>query len=260
MDDKTTQPEQPKLEQTREWTVRQAAELSGVSVRTLHYYDEIGLLPPARVTEAGYRLYGERELARLQQILLYRELDFPLAEIRALMALGGQERLDALGKQRELLSLKRDRLTRLIRLTDRLLKGENTMSFAEFDMTQIEEQKKKYAREVKERWGKTAAYAESEKRTASYGEKEWAEIQGEMEGLFRRFAACMPEGPESPAAQALVKEWQEWISAHFYTCTDEILAGLGQMYTADPRFRENFERTAPGLAEFISAAIAAYTA
>lgn len=260
MDNKTTQPEQPEPEQAREWTVRQAAALSGVSVRTLHYYHEIGLLPPARVTEAGYRFYGERELAWLQQILLYRELDFPLAEIRELMALGGQERLDALGRQKELLSLKRDRLTRLIRLTDRLLKGENTMSFAEFDTTRIEEQKKKYAREVKERWGNTAAYAESEKRAASYGEKEWTEIRKEMDGLFRRFADCMSEGTESPAAQALVKEWQEWISARFYACTNEILERLGQMYTTDSRFRESFEKTAPGLAEFVSAAIRVYTA
>lgn len=249
--------ERPKAGQ---WTVRQTASLSGVSVRTLHYYDEIGLLSPARVTDAGYRLYGRRELARLQQILLYRELDFPLAEIKLLLDSGEAGKKTALEKQKAMLSLKRDRLDRLIQLTDRLLKGENDMSFTDFDSTQLELQKEEHVREAKERWGETAAYGEFQKRSASYGKAEWESIQQEMDGLFRKFAACMREKPDSPAARALVKEWQEFISARFYPCTKEILAGLGKLYTADERFQKNIDRTAPGLAGFISAAIAAYTA
>lgn len=247
-------------EKRREWTVKEAARLSGVSVRTLHYYDETGLLPPARVTETGYRLYGEKELARLQQILLYRELDFSLRDIRALLDSGEAGRRDALEKQKALLQLKKERLSRLIALTDRLLKGENDMSFEAFDRTQIEEQTKKYAKEVKERWGNTEAYRESHRRTAAYGDGDWAAVQEEINGLFQRFAACMAEGPESQTAQALVKEWQELITARFYPCTDEILAGLGTMYTADSRFRETFDKIAPGLAEFIRKAIEAYVA
>lgn len=248
-----------------ELTVREAAELSGVSVRTLHYYDEIGLLRPARVTEAGYRLYGGEELARLQQILLYRELDFSLAEIRDLLSPGEADRReearrDALKKQRALLEMKRARLDRLISLTGRLLKGEPEMDFEAFDTTQIEEQKQKYAEEVKERWGGTEAYRESERRTAAYEKEDWARIQQEMDEIFRSFADCMELGPASPQAQALVREWQEFITANFYPCPKEVLAGLGQMYSADERFQKTFAKTAPGLGGFIAAAIEAYCA
>ena len=127
-------------------TVKQAAALSGVSVRTLHHYHKLGLLVPAQVTEAGYRLYGEKELARLQQILLYRELDFSLEEIGGLLACGPDALHDALEKQSLLLELKRQRLGRIIDLTNRLLKGENIMDFNAFDATELEQQKEQYAR------------------------------------------------------------------------------------------------------------------
>ena len=242
----------------RELTVKETARLSGVSVRTLHYYDQIGLLHPARITEAGYRLYGGEQIARLQQILLYRELDFPLAEIRALLETGEAGRRDALEKQRRLLVLKRERLSRLIRLTGQLMKGEQNMSFEAFDSTQLEEQKQKYAQEVKERWGGTAAYEESQRRTEKYEKEDWEEIEAGMNGIFQRFADCMEQGPESETAQNLVKEWQAFITDRFFACTDEILAGLGEMYTGDERFRQTFEKTAPGLGDFIAAAIRAY--
>lgn len=245
---------------TKELTVKETAVLSGVSVRTLHYYDQIDLLHPARVTEAGYRLYGEGELARLQQILLYRELDFPLGEIRRLLELGEGPRRDALRQQHRLLELKRRRLDAILGLTERLLKGENDMSFTAFDQTEIEACKEKYAKEAEERWGGTEAYAESQRRTAAYGTEEWARIQEEMNGIFRRFADCMGDGPESEKAQALVKEWQDFITAHFYPCSHEILEGLGQMYTGDERFQATFEKTAPGLGDFIARAIRAYCA
>ncbi len=249
-----------KTQKDREWTVKQAARISGVSVRTLHYYDEIGLLRPARVTQAGYRLYGERELARLQQILLYRELDFPLEQIRVLLDLDGGAREEALQRQKSLLELKRDRLNAIIAWTERLLKGENDMSFAAFDDAKIKEQMEQYAKEAEERWGNTAAYKEYRLQAASCRPEEWNKTRSGMEDIFRRFAACMKDGPESPAAQALVKEWQDYITGHFYRCTDDILKGLGEMYTADGRFRENLDRIAPGLAEFLSAAIRAYPA
>lgn len=243
-------------------TVRETARLSGVSVRTLHYYDSIGLLRPAGTTEAGYRLYGEEELKRLQQILFFRELGFPLADIRRILSDPGFDSRKALLEHRRLLTMERDRLDGLLRLVDRILKGEQSMSFQEFDSTAIEAARREYAGEAKERWGSTEAWRESEKKTASYGPEDWAKIQLEAEEIFRAFAAemKMKKPPEDPAVQALVRRRQDFITKWFYTCTDEILAGLGEMYVADERFRKNIDRYGEGLAEFISRAIRAGTA
>lgn len=221
-------------------TVRETARLSGVSVRTLHYYDSIGLLRPAGTTEAGYRLYGEEELKKLQQILFFRELGFPLADIRRILSDPGFDSRKALLEHRSLLTMERDRLDGLLRLVDKILKGEQSMSFQEFDSTAIEAARRKYAEEAKERWGNTEAWRESEKKTASYGPKDWTEIQSQMEEIFRAFAAEMKKPPEDPAVQAL--------------------AGLGGLYVSDERFRKNIDRYGEGLAEFISRAIRASTA
>ena len=155
-------------------TIRQVAELSGVSVRTLHYYDEIGLLAPAAVTGAGYRLYDAAALARLQQILFFRELDFPLADIRRILDDPAFDRRKAMAGHRALLQLKLERLQRLIGLVDGILdgnitdsatKGETKVDFEAFDQTAVREARSRYAKEVAERWGGTEAYRESERRT-----------------------------------------------------------------------------------------------
>ncbi len=239
--------------------VKEMAAISGVSVRTLHHYHKLGLLPPAQVTEAGYRLYGGEELARLQQILLYKELGFPLGEIRGLLNCGQAALRDALEKQALLLELKRRRLGKLISLTQKLLQGEMVMDFTAFDATEIEQTKEQYAQEVKSRWGNTAEYAEYLWRTGAYGKEEWDKVYAGMGDIFRRFAACMGEGPGSPQAQAMVQEWRDFITANFYPCSDEVLQGLGQMYQQDPRFTATFEKTAPGLGGFIAEAIRAST-
>ena len=241
-------------------TVHEVAALTGVTVRTLHHYDQIGLLHPKELTAAGYRLYDEESLARLQQILFFRELDLPLAEIRELL---DDERFDAqatLQKHRRLLAMKRDRLDGLIRLTDEILKGEKIMSFKEFDQTEIAKARAEYAAEAKERWGDTAAYAENERRTRDYDGEKWQQTEEESARIFRAFAAEMDKAPDDPAVQALVVQWRDYISANFYECTDEILAGLGEMYTADPRFQKNIDQHAAGLAAFIAKAIAAHCA
>lgn len=238
-------------------TVKEAAAISGVSVRTLHHYHKIGLLLPAKVTEAGYRLYGQEQLARLQQILLYKELGFPLEEVRPLLDADPSLLQDALEKQVQLLMLKRKRLDKLIGLTQKLLKGETVMDFSAFDTKEIDRQMEQYAQEVKGRWGETLEYEEFQQRTASYGKEDWEKVYRGMNGIFQRFAACMDKGPASPQAQALVKEWREFISKNFYPCSDEILQNLGQMYQADPRFQANFDKTAPGLGSFIAEAIKA---
>lgn len=147
--------------------INEVAKLTGVTVRALHYYDKIGLLKPEEITEAGYRIYSENDLETLQQILFFRELDFSLNEIKEMIQNQLYDKTEALEKQKELLMQKRARLDELITLVEGTLKGEREMSFKEFDMTEIEENKKKYAEEVKERWGTTKAYAEYENKAVS---------------------------------------------------------------------------------------------
>lgn len=237
--------------------VNEAAKLTGISVRTLHYYDEIGLLHPDEVTEAGYRLYGEQSLEKLQQILFFRELDFPLSEIQKIVNSPAFDREKALENHRSLLIMKRSRLDDLIALVDRTLKGETDMSFKEFDMSEIEAAQNKYAKEAEERWGSTEAYAESARRTKEYGKEDWAKITAETEQIYHSFAEKKTLSPADSEVQQLVTDWQNLISRYFYKCSDEILAGLGEMYVADERFTKNIDgKYGEGTADFISKAIA----
>lgn len=238
--------------------INEVAKLTGITVRTLHYYDEIGLLKPSEMTESGYRLYDETALETLQQILFFRELDFPLQDIKDMMANPHFNKAEALSKHRELLLLKRNRLNALIDLVDNTLKGEKDMSFQQFDMTAIEANRKKYAAEVKERWGETAAYAESEEKTKRYDEGQWEALSGEGYAILHEFGEIRHSQPEDEAAQALVKKWQDYITARFYHCTKEILSCLGQMYVADERFTKNIDRFGEGTAAFMAASIAVY--
>ncbi len=238
-------------------TVKEISKIAGISVRTLHYYDEIGLLAPAMVTEAGYRLYGGEELSRLQQILFLRELDFSLKDISAILNSPAYNRDTALAGHREILVKKRDRLNGLISLMDSIMKGNDEMSFKEFDVTEIEAVKEKYREEALLRWGNTQEYAQCKKKTEGYGKEDWQRISAEMDNIFSRLAGCMSEAPESPRVQELVEELRLHICRNYYECTDEILAGLGKMYTEDERFKNNIDRHGKGLAEFIGEAIAA---
>jgi len=235
------------------------AKLTGVSVRTLHYYDQIGLLCPETAADSGYRWYGPADVERMQQILFYRELEFSLKDIRAILADPQYDRQKALKQQRRLLELKRARLDRLLALLEENLKGEQTMTFEAFDAAELEESRRRYADEARARWGHTDAWKQSQERTAGETEEEQAAKAGEMNDIFRRAAALRNTDPASPEAQALVGEWQAFISRHYYDCTSEILAGLGQMYTADERFQKNLDRFGEGTAAFLSAAIAVYT-
>ena len=229
--------------------IKEFAEFMGVSVRTLHYYDEIGLLVPAYVDEyTGYRYYNENSLLRMQEILFYRELDFSLKSIGEILSSPNYDTNKALKVQKNLLTLKKERLERLISAVDDAIKGENVMSA--FDNSEFE----KHKAEAKEKWGKTAAYAEYTEKVAGKNE---ADLFAGMSTVLAAFAACMRAGkqPDSHEAQRLVKDLQDYISTNFYTCTKEILAGLGQMYTADPRFKANIDTHGEGTAQFISTAI-----
>ena len=235
-------------------TVHEVSQISGVSVRTLHHYDAIGLLRPTAVTEAGYRLYDDTALARLQSILLFRELAFPLKEIKQIMDDPQFDQATALEQQIRLLELQQDRLSRLIDLARETMKtGVTHMDFTAFDNSKLEQ----YAAEVKERWGNTAAYQESAQRPAA----EQKDAAAGLMAQFARMGRLRTGDPAGQEAQDAVRELQEFITKHFYTCTPEILAGLGQMYTADDRFRASIDAAGgEGTADFAGKAIAVYCA
>lgn len=231
-------------------TVKEVSKLTGVSVRTLHHYDAIGLLAPSKVTEAGYRLYDDTALKKLQTILLLRELEFPLQQIRDILHRPGFNPVDAISDQIRLLELKRKHLDKLIAHARQIEKtGVIPMDFSAYDNTELE----RYSAEAKEKWGNTAAYKEYEQKKRSGGKFD----PGAMMAIFARFGTLRTASPESDEAQALVKELQEFITAHYYTCTKEILASLGMMYTADDRFRKNIDKAGgEGTAAFAEKAIA----
>ena len=235
--------------------IKEFADATGVSVRTLHYYDAIGLLKPAFVDGAtGYRYYDESALLRMQEILFYRELDFPLKSIGEILSSPHYDRTAALKEQKNLLILKKDRLERLISAIDGAVKGENVMTA--FDNSKFE----KTRAEAKARWGDTAAYKQYEEKAGAYSAQDQNDLAAGMEQIMEAFAVCMKNDAAavSAEAQALVRRLQSYITAHYYNCTDQILAGLGQMYVADERFRQNIDKHGMGTAAFIRDAIEAY--
>ncbi len=236
-------------------TVRQVSELTGLTPRTLRYYDAIGLLRPAALTEGGYRLYDDAALERLQLILLFRELEFPLRDIGAILDTPGFDRQAALEAQIKLLELRRAHLGRLIRQAKKLQKGEKTMDFHAFERGELDE----YAQEVKERWGATAAYQESVQRLKGKTKEEIDTMGQALLELLAELGELREQGPASPEAQEKVAQLQSFITNHYYTCTPEILAGLGQMYVQDPRMQANIDAVGgPGTAAFASQAIEVY--
>ena len=237
-------------------TVNEVSKLTGVSVRALHHYDAIGLLNPTQVTEAGYRLYDDTALARLQTILLFRELQFPLKEIKSILDSPDFNREQALKQQIGLLELQRRQLDTLISFAREIIEtGVNKMDFSAFDKTEIEQ----YKAEVKERWGKTDAYKEYEQKTAGQSEKVQTEAAEKLMQVFAEFGKIKHLAPESDAAQALVKKLRQCITENYYDCTKPILESLGQMYVGDERFKANIDaRGGVGTAEFASKAIEIY--
>lgn len=239
--------------------IKEFSALTGVSVRTLHYYDEIGLLRPSFVDERnGYRYYDEASLLRMQEILFYRELDFSLKCIQDMLSSPDENKARLLQKQKQLLVLKKERLERIIAAVEKAMKGEYVMEA--FDNREYEAKRRQYAQEAKEKWGKTEAYAEYEMKSKGCSDSTQKQLAEGLDAVFAEFAVCLQGGavPQDMEAQTLVKKLQTYISDHYYTCTGEILAGLGQMYVADERFRKNIDRHGPGTAAFAAAAIAAY--
>ncbi len=239
-------------------SVGETAKLMGVSVRTLHYYDQIGLLKPSVISEAGYRFYDSSALALLQQILFYRELEFSLKEIQHILSQPDHDQKQALEQHRTLLVLKQNHIAGLIQLVDETLGGDNTMHTNPQTHDYYDTVKKRYADETKARWGQTDAFRESCENEQTRTRDEAAAIMDEAAKIFQAFADAREMSPSDPAVQQLVHSWQDHISKHHYACTNEILQGLGEMYSADTRFMENIDRYGPGTACFISEAIRIY--
>ncbi len=237
-------------------TVKEVSRLAGVSVRTLHHYDAIGLLKPTQVTQAGYRLYDDTALERLQTILLFRTLQFSLKEIQEILDRPGFDPQEALSQQITLLELQRQHLDELITHARRIQStGVISMDFSAFDTGKID----RYAAEAKAKWGATDAYREFEHKTAGQTPAQMkASGDGLME-IFAKLGAIRHTSPASPEAQALVQELQNFITEHYYTCTKQILRGLGQMYIAGDSMTENIDHAGgPGTAQFTHEAIEIY--
>ena len=238
--------------------ISELSELSGLSVRTLHYYDEIGLLKASEVSKAGYRAYGEEAVERLSQIMFFRELGFPLKDIRGILESPSFDRNAALEQQIKLLKLKREHLDNLITLAEgALVFGMSKVDFKAFDTRKIDA----YMAEAKESWGKSPAWQEYETKVKGQSKaqqdaaaKETMDILAEMGKL-----KAAGEAPDSEAARALVEKLRQHFTKNYYDCTMEILSSLGKMYSGDGRFQENIdEYGGPGTAQFASEAIAAY--
>ena len=237
-------------------TVNEVSKLTGVSIRTLQYYDKIGLLHPAKYTEAGYRLYDDAALETLQQILLFRELEFPLKEIKEIIGSPDFDRSKALGQQIELLRLKKEHIENLIELAKGIkLLGVRNLKFDAFDTRKIDE----YAAQAKASWGQTPAYKEYEEKAKGRTKEEDKKIYQGMIDIFAEFGAIRESDPASGEAQALVKKLQDYITEHMYTCTNEILSGLGKMYSGGGDFTKNIDSFGgEGTAVFASKAIEIY--
>lgn len=237
-------------------TVNEVSKLAGVSIRTLQYYDKIGLLKPARYTESGYRLYDDTGLERLQQILLFRELEFPLKEIKEIITGSNFDKVRALDQQIELLTLKKEHLENLIDFARKLkTKGADIMDFSAYDTSKIDE----YAKKAKEEWGDTPQYKEYEKKSASRSKEDEANMMKGLLNVFAEFGKIKDTDPSSDEAKALARKLQDYITEHFYNCTNDILLGLGQVYVSNREFTENIDKAGgKGTADFACRAIKAY--
>lgn len=245
------------------YTVSQVAHLAGVSVRTLHHYDEIGLLRPPARSPAGYRLYRQADLLRLQQILFYREMDMPLAEIRQVLDDPDFDPVAALHEHRRALEERAGRVGRLLQTVDRTilsltedLMNDDKVTDAELYAGFTDQQREEYAREVAERYD-PAIVAESNRRVREMTKGQWAALGEESAAITQGLAALLDRAPDDPAVQALIARHFATMNL-FYTVTPQIYRGLGEMYMSDERFRAHYDQQAAGLADFMQAAMAVY--
>lgn len=237
-------------------TVNEVSKITGVSVRTLHHYDAIGLLKPTKVTEAGYRMYDDTAISRLQSILLFRELQFPLKEIKSILDSPNFDPVEALTQQIELLELQHKRIGKLISFAREIKdKGVTTMSFEVFNKSEIEQ----YKAEAKAKWGDTQAYKDYEQKAATQSDLKSGEIASRLMTMFAEIGTLRQLSPSAKEVQEKIAALQKFITDNYYVCTDEILNGLGQMYVDDERFKKNIDKAGgDGTADFVRQAISVY--
>lgn len=237
-------------------TVNKVKKLTGVSIRSLRHYDKIGVLKPTDYSKAGYRLYDDTAIEKVQQILLLRELEFTLLDIKEILESPGYNWDSVIEHQISFLTMKKERLEKLIDFARRIKSGEdNTMDFSIFDSTKLEEYKKR----AKEQWEDLPEYQEYEERAKNRTKVEEQDVIKSFMNLFTEFGRLRVLNPENRRVQEHVKKLQCYITATFYNCTDEILSKLGQMYAADGEFKDNIDRAGgTGTAEYTAEAIRIY--
>lgn len=248
------------MENRKYMSVHEVAEFTGTTARTLHYYDEIGLLKPALVTEAGYRQYSRENLLRLQEILFLREVGFALKEIKALMESPNYDTNEALKNHLAILEAQKERINGLISLVKNRIEGKEDVSFAEFSEEKLLELKEQYREEVIERYKDTKSFQEFEERFSKKSQKkqneEWEKFLSTAQNIFERLALYEGKSPALPEVLQLVKEWQDYINEHFYSCDAKMLSCLGELYVNDERFASYINQFGKGnLAGFFREAI-----
>ncbi|MBW6410734.1 MerR family transcriptional regulator [Clostridium weizhouense] len=247
------------------YKVKEVSNMVGISVRTLHYYDQIGLLKSDTITAAGYRLYTEKDLEKLQQILFFKELDFSLKEIKNIIENPGFDRKHALNNHKNLLLQKKERLEKIIDTLEKTINSidggkemDKKEMFNGFDISEIENYKVKYAKEVREKYGNSEAYKENKIKTSKYTKEDWNNIMASGNLIFEKLSKLMDKPKEFSEVQDVIEEWRRYITNNFYNCTPEIFRGLGQMYIYDERFTNFINEIKPELAKFFSEAIEVY--
>lgn len=245
--------------------VGEVAALAGVTVRTLHHYDRIGLLSPSGRTASGYRQYSAADVDRLHQVLVYRALGFPLEEVAALLDDPDADPLEHLRRQHRLLLDRLEADRQLLAAVEKEMEARQMgISLTPEERFEVfgEHDPARYEAEVEERWGETDAYRQSQERSRGYGKEDWLRIKAEGEDLMRRMAEALRAGvaPDSAPAMDLAEEHRQQITANFYDCPPEMHAGLGRMYVEDERFTATYEAVAPGLAQWVSTAVQANAA
>jgi DNA-binding transcriptional MerR regulator len=245
--------------------IGEVAALAGITVRALHHYDRIGLLSPSGRSSAGYRQYAPADLDRLHQVLLYRELGFPLEEVATLLDDPSADPEAHLRRQHRLLRDRLERTSAMVAAVEKEMEARNMgISLTPEERFEVfgEQDPAQYDAEVEERWGETDAYAQSKRKTAAYTKADWVRIKGEGEAVERRFAEALRSGvpADSPEAMDVAEEHRQQISRNFYDCPPAMHAGLGRMYVEDERFTAHYEEIAPGLAQYVSTAVQANAA
>ncbi|MER5911666.1 MerR family transcriptional regulator [Streptomyces sp. NPDC001982] len=244
------------------YSVGQVAAFAGVTVRTLHHYDEIGLLVPGGRSHAGHRRYDDADLDRLQQILFYRELGFPLDEVAALLDDPEADPRAHLRRQHELLTARIEKLQKMAAAVEHAMEarkmGINLTPEERFEVFG-DKDPEQYAEEAEQRWGGTDAYAESQRRAARYTKDDWKRLQAEVDAWSERYAALVSAGepPTGEAAMDLAEEHRRHISKWFYDCPYDMHRCLGEMYVSDERFKAFYDSMGPGVAEHLKEAITA---